>query len=367
MSASRIERVVHLDTGREWRGGQAQVSLLMQGLARGGIANLLLAPEGPLLNRARDQGHATLAWDPRGDLDLSAALTSHRAIREWNPDVAHAHTARAHAIGVPAARLARVPAVVVSRRVAMPIRGGLAGLKYRMAVDRYLCVSRGVMEAMVRGGVPRERLVLVPSGIGPAPSSALDLRSMLELPAEALLIGTSAALTAEKRHSDLLEAFARVAPAVSAAHMVWFGEGPLRAALERQIQGLGLEDRVHLLGFREDARALIAQCTIAALASDSEGIATTLIEAQDAGVPAVATAVGGVPEVVQEGLTGRLVPPRDPRSFAEALTDLLGAPEKRAAMGEAARRSAQQFHIDRTVERTLDTYRSALAEARSNA
>ena len=104
---------------------------------------------------------------------------------------------------------------------------------------------------------------------------------------------------------------------------------------------------------------------VLALASETEGIATTLIEAQDAGLPVVATMVGGVPEVVQDGVTGLLVPPRAPREMATALMDLLGAPETRARMGEAARRNAQQFHIDRTVELTLDAYRSALEASRS--
>ena len=365
MSDPSLRRVVHLDTGREWRGGQSQVFMLMRGLARHGIESLLLAPQGLLLERARAHGMPATPWDPRGDLDLAAALAARSAISGWKPDVVHAHTARAHALGVPVARLLRVPAAVVSRRVAMPIRGGLAGLKYRMAVDGYLCVSRGVLEAMVKGGVPRERLRLVPSGIEAASPTTIDLRAWLGVPAEAPLIGTAAALTSEKRHRDLLDALALLAPRFPAAHMVWFGQGPLRGALEQQARGLGLEGRAHLVGFREDAHALVAQCTIVALASDTEGIATTLIEAQDAGLPVVATMVGGVPEVVQDRVTGLLVPPRAPREMAIAMMDLLGAPETRARMGEAARRNAQQFHIDRTVELTLDAYRSALEASRS--
>ena len=367
MSAAAVRRVVHLDTGREWRGGQAQVHMLIRGLRRHGVESMLLAPDAPLLRRARAAGVMAEPWDPRFDLDLGAGFAARGMIGAWKPDVVHAHTARAHALGVPAARIARVPAVVVSRRVAMPVRGGLLGLKYRMSVDRYLCVSRGVLETMAKGGVPRERLVVVPSGIEPAPSSSIDVRGLLGVASDTPLIGTAAALTAEKRHRDLLEAFSLVVASTAAdVHMVWLGEGPLRESLERQARALGLEKRVHLLGFREDARVLIAQCTMAALASDSEGIATTLIEAQDAGVPVVATAVGGVPEVVQDRVTGRLVPPRDPRAMAGALTELLNSPEARAAMGRAGKQAAQEFHIDRTVERTLDAYRSALGASRSS-
>lgn len=357
MTVRRLRRVVHLDTGNQWRGGQAQVFMLMQGLARRGIENLLLAPIGPLLSRARSAGIETRRWAPWNDLSIGAALRASWEIRIFGADLVHCHSARAHALGVPAARLAFGTAVVVSRRVAVPVR---RGLKYRMPVDLYLCVSEGVRAAMERGGVPRDRLVVVPSGIESPRSSPLDLRKLIDVPERTALIGTVAALTAEKRHQDLLEALRLVHAAGVDADLVLFGEGPRRAALEAQRDRLGLVRRVHFLGFRDDASALVAQCTIAALASESEGIATSLIEAEAAGVPVVATAVGGVPEVVRDGLTGRLVPPADPRALADALVELLADPGRRAAMAEAARHAAAEFHIDRTVQRTMEAYRLVL-------
>jgi glycosyltransferase involved in cell wall biosynthesis len=151
------------------------------------------------------------------------------------------------------------------------------------------------------------------------------------------------------------------------AHLVWLGDGPLRVRLEALRDRAGLGATVHLLGFRDDARSLMAQCTIAALASETEGIATTLIEAQAAGLPVVATAVGGVPEVVHDGRTGLLVAPRDPRALADAIVELLGNPTRRSEMAAAARSAALEFHIDRTVERTMDAYLSVWAEASTTA
>ena len=341
--------------------------MLMRGLARCGVENLLLAPPGPLLERARGAGLATVSWHARGDWDVPALVAASNAMRQRAPEVAHAHTARAHALGVPAARLAHVPAVVVSRRVAVPIRGGLGGLKYRMPVDRYLCVSRAVVEAMKAGGVPAARLALVPSGIEPESPPGPPLRGLLGLPAAALLVGTAAALTPEKCHRDLLAAMTQIREAVPEVHMVWVGDGSLRRELEADRLRRGLESRVHLLVFRDDARALMAQCTIVALASQLEGIGTTLIEAQADGVPVVATGVGGVPEVVQDGVTGHLVPARDPAALAAALVELLTHPERRTAMGAAAQIAAREFHIDRTVEATLNAYRVVLSGGRQTA
>ena len=349
-------RIAHLDTGRAWRGGQAQVLLLARGLRQRGLDNLVLAPSGPLLERARSEGLETLEWRARGDWDLPALLRARVALRRFGPDVAHCHDARAHAVGVPAARLAGVPVVMVSRRVAFPIR---RGLKYRMPVDRYLCVSRAVAETMRAGGVPRALLAVVPSGILLERAPAADLRRLIGAPPDVPLVGTAAALTAEKRHEDLIEAAVQVLARVPDVHFVWLGEGPRRPVLERLSASRGLTDRLHLLGFREDARGLIGQCTVAALSSDAEGVATSLLDAQAAGVPVVATRVGGVPEAVRDGVTGRLVPAHDPAALAAALVEILTNPDLHLVMSRAAAEWAKGFHIDRTVEQTLEEYRLA--------
>jgi glycosyltransferase involved in cell wall biosynthesis len=189
--------------------------------------------------------------------------------------MAHCHSAHAHAVGVPAARLAGVPGVVVSRRVDFAIGGNpLSALKYRLPVDRYLCISRGVIDAMVRSGVARERLALVPSGVplpsdgaGPARAAgSADLRALIGAAPGAAVIGTVAALAPHKNHADLARAAARVLAMKPDVQYAWVGEGECRPALEHQIAG-GIGRSVHLLGFRDDARALLVQFTVFALSS----------------------------------------------------------------------------------------------------
>jgi glycosyltransferase involved in cell wall biosynthesis len=349
---------VHLDTGRDWRGGQSQVLLLLRGLAARGHAVLLLAPPAPLLERARAAGLEARAWGARGEWDLPSAFAAARAARDFGADLLHAHTARAHALGWSAARVARRP-LVVSRRVALaPGRDPFSRLKYRAAA-RYLCVSRGVIEAMRRSGIPDRRMALVPSGIdldAGAPASD-DLRRLIAAAPDDPVVGTVAALTAEKQHDVLLEAAAAVTRAVPRARFVWIGEGERREALERMRARLGLERTVHLLGFRDDARGLLAQCTVMALASSHEGIGNAVLEAQWLGVPVVATAVGGVPEIVSDRNTGRLVPPGDPKALATALIETLSDPEGRASWIEPARRVAREHGSERMIERTIEQYR----------
>lgn len=357
-------RSVHLDTGREWRGGQAQVLHLLEGLRARGHECLLLAPRGPLLARAGAAGIPVRAWRPLSEWDPFAAFAALGAIREARAEIVHCHSAHAHPPGAIAAWLASVP-VVVSRRVDFAVaRHALSALKYRMPVDRYLCISRGVIEAMAGSGVPRERLALVPSGVPLPPEGAPEprrdaepnLRSLIGAGTEAIVVGTVAALAPHKNHADLARAAAIVLAGRPAVHFVWIGEGECRPALERQIASLGIGGRVHLLGFRADARALLAQFEVFALSSYLEGLCTSLLDAQALGVPVVATAVGGIPDVVEHGRTGLLAPARDPAAFANALEEALRDPAGARRRADAARLTVRAFSADAMVERTLQEY-----------
>lgn len=367
-------KIAHLDTGRTWRGGQGQVLLLMRELRKLGHPQRLLAPRGPLLERAAKEGLDAVEWNSRGEFDPLAMLAARAQLAAFAPEVAHLHSAHAHALGAPAARWARVPAVVVSRRVDFRVGGNaFSRLKYRLAVDRYLCISDGVREAMRASGVPEDRLARVPSGIDAAAvetearAGTAEVRAEFGLPAGCEVVGTVASLAPHKNHALLLEAAAIVTRARPQAHFLWLGEGECRPALERRRAELGLESHVHLAGFRPDARALLRQFTLFVLSSHLEGLCTSLLDAQVLGVPIVATAVGGVPEVVSDGATGRLVRTLEPEPLAGAILGALGDPALRARWSEAARRSVRAFGIERTAELTIREYERALADRQAGA
>jgi len=366
-------RVAHLDTGRTWRGGQAQALLLMRELRTRGHEQRLFAPPGPLLERAAAEGFAVTRWPSRGELDPGAMLAAWRGLRAMRPDVAHLHSAHAHALGVPAARAAGVPAVVVSRRVDFRVRTNpFSRFKYGWPVDRYLCISDGVREAMLASGVPAERMRIVPSGVDLAEVRAAEeravtaLRGRPGLPADAEIVGTVASLAPHKNHALLLEAVPAVVAERPRAHFVWLGEGECRGALERRRAELGLESRVHLLGFDPEARALMRQFDLFVLSSYLEGLCTSLLDAQVLGVPIVATAVGGVPEVVADGRTGRLVRSLEPEPLARAIVEALADPGLRSGWVARARQEVEAFGIAHTAERTLAAYEEVLAGARAS-
>ena len=158
------------------------------------------------------------------------------------------------------------------------------------------------------------------------------------MPAGVPVVGNVAALTGHKDHATLVEAMALLRPRCPEARLVIAGEGELRPALEALVRERGLGDRVVFAGFRHDLDRLLPAFSVFCLSSRLEGLGTSLLDAMAFGLPVVATAAGGIPEAVEDGVTGRVAPPRDPAALAEALADVLGDEERRRAYGAAGRR-----------------------------
>jgi len=357
-------RIAHVDTGRTWRGGQAQVLGLCRGLLARGHEQLVLAPRGPLADRIVAAGIPWQRFESANDLDFVAGWRLARALAGYGPDIVHLHSGRAHALG---ARAAGGRPVLVSRRVDFDISSGLARrLKYARGVDRYLCISEGVRRVLVKGGISPERLAVVPSGIDlerwrrlPDPAA---LRARLGLMPGTPVLGTIAALAPHKDLFNLLAAAALVRERVPEARWVVFGEGELRAALERDRAARGLESIVLFPGFLENVGEALALMDVFVLSSYLEGLGTSVLDAQAAGVCVVATETGGVPEMIASGDNGWLVPPRDPKALAGAVEEALAHPEERARRAARARETVRRFSLDATVEATLAAYRDVLAE-----
>lgn len=361
-------RVLHVDSERSWRGGERQVLLLMERQRAAGDEPHLAAPgDSALAERARAEGAPVHAVPMRGTWDLAAAVRLARLHRVLRPHVVHWHAARAHALGAIAARFAPGPVRVLSRRVDFPVRGSLGSrLLYTDPADVILAISEGVRNALRGSGVPDRRIRVVPSGIDPRPFQGpydrAALRRALGIPDGVVLVLQVAALAPHKSQTDLLKAAALLRDRVPFIRIWIAGEGLLRDTLEREHASLVLGDFVRFLGFRRDVADLLRAADIFCLSSYLEGMGTSILDAMAAGLPAVATRVGGIPEVVAEGETGLLVPPREPSALADALQTLAGDADRRAKMGERARTRVREFSADRTAERTRAIYLEAWRE-----
>lgn len=359
-------RIFHLDFGTAWGGGQRQVLLVARGLAARGHRQWVVAPPGsPLLERTAAEGHATVPHAHRLELDPIGIVRLAALVRRHRPDVLHAHDSHALLQAALAARLVRPrPAVIGHRRVARPIGANpVSRWKHRRGADRVIAVGRHVRGLLAEGGVDPDRVAVVPDAVepGPPPSpGAPGLRARIGAPAGAPLLLTIAALVGSKDHPTLLAAAGELRGREPATRWVVCGDGPLLSAIRREAGERGLGDRVHHLGFVPDARGLLPETDVFVLTSSSEGLGSSVLDAMAAGVPVVATAAGGVPEVVEDGVSGLLAPVGDATAIAGAVDRLLDDPPLAARLAAAARERLPRFDPGRTAARTEAVYRSAL-------
>ena len=362
---------VHIDTAQTWRGGQNQALLTTMGLRALGHRVVLVAhPKGELRRRAQEGGEV-LAMAPSGEMDFSAGWRLSRVLRELAPDVVHAHDP--HAVAVAALALAigassPRPALVASRRVDFHLKGNsFSRWKYKQ-VDGFIAASEAIRSMLVEDGLPADRTFTVHEGIDlehVAAAPTANVRAEFWLPTNAPVVGNIGALVPHKGHRHLIEAAQLVVADVPDARFVIVGEGELRPALERQIRDHHLERHVILTGFRTDVLGLLKGFDLFVMSSVTEGLGTSLLDAMAAARPIVATTAGGIPEVVVDGVTGLLVPPRDARALATAIVTLLQDPAARERLGRAGLvRVWERFSADRMVRETLAVYERIVSRVR---
>jgi glycosyltransferase involved in cell wall biosynthesis len=357
---------LHIDTARTWRGGQNQVLLTVLGLRALGHRSVLVAhPEGALYRRA-SEGPDLVPLAPRNEVDLSSAWKLSRIIRQWKPQVVHAHDPHAVAMaalalsfGAPDPR----PRVVASRRVDFHLQGhSFSRWKYRQ-IDLFLAASDAIRKILAHDGIDPDRVVVVHDGIDVGKIErlpVLDAHAEYWLPHGVPVLMNVGALVAHKGQKFLLEAMPHVLGQVPDAHLLIFGEGELRAPLEKQIKELGLEKHVLLPGFREDVLQLMKSADLFVMSSITEGLGSTVLDAMAMRLAVVGTRAGGIPEAVVHGETGLLVAPGDARELGGAMVRLLKDPALRQRMGAAGHvRVADQFGVGRLLEGTLQAYRRA--------
>jgi L-malate glycosyltransferase len=354
---------LHIDTARTWRGGQNQVLVTVMCLRAMRHRTMLVAHSGGELRQRAEEGLDLIPLAPRTEMDLGAAWRLSRILKQLKPDIVHAHDPHGVAMAALAlsmsTQLAKPP-LVASRRVDFHLRGNsLSRWKYRQ-VDCFICASDAIRQMIVADGVPDARAVTVHEGIDVGRIDAAPpakLHEELWLPHHAPLVGNVAALVPHKGQRHLIDSAVLVLGQVPDARFVIAGEGELRPSLERQVKEHHLEKHVMLTGFRPDVLSLHKAFDIFVMSSITEGLGTSLLDAMAAGKPVVATAVGGIPEVVVDGETGFLVAPRDHEAMAGAIVRLLTDEPLRRRMGEAGRaRVRTRFSAERMVQQTLKVY-----------
>jgi glycosyltransferase involved in cell wall biosynthesis len=368
------------------RGGPTRVLWVTKGLGRGGAERLLVSLA-KRLDRSRfdlevayilpwkdalvpafhDLGvpvhclGGSRAFDPRWVARLW------RLVRRGRFDIVHSHTPYV-AVG---ARRVRGPRIVHTEHNTWPTYRPLTRWANRLTYPRntaVIAVSRAVAESIhpipFAQRWPPVQVIHhgpeLPASAAPTVDTRARARAALGLADNAVVVGTVGNFTRKKDHATLLQATAHVAAQHEALRLVLVGSGPLESELRDSTRELGLNDRVVFAGSRDDVADLMPAFDVFALSSRNEGLPIALLEAMGSGVACVATAVGGVPEVVTDGREGLLVRPEDPAALAEALSKMLCDPDFREDAGMHGAWTARCFDLTQAARRTEDLYRRAL-------
>lgn len=350
-----IPPIVHVASGREWRGGQRQVWLLARALGGMGVEQVVVTGSGTELARRLEKEGVPLrpvSWraglDPRVLPALLGQLRRRRAIL-------HAHDAHALTLAGASATLTGCP-LVVTRRVTFPLRNRF----FWRRAHRVIAISRAVRSALVADGLRPERLVVIHSAVdlqqlphAPDP----EIRRSFHLPEKGQLAVSLGALTPDKAQSVLVAAAALLVRDLPDLHWVIVGEGPLRRDLQRLIAQLGLQDRFHLIGDLDNPHSILGAADVFVLSSAAEGLGSSILAAMALDVPVVATRVGGVPDLLETG-GGLMVGSGNVGDFAAAVLRVLTEFELRQELTRVARRGLGKFSVGAMAEQVLGVYRS---------
>jgi glycosyltransferase involved in cell wall biosynthesis len=360
---------LHVDLGRDWRGGQNQALLLMRGLLeRGHGAELVALRDSPMARRAQAAGVKVheVAWATGR---LGAALKLSRLLGRGKYEVVHVHEAH----GLTAAWIAGahgLVSVIASRRLAYPLsRSPFALARYRCA-RRIIAVSEFVRRSVLAAGMAPERVEVVYDGVLlpglPSSEERSEARRALLEPGDAPVLGCVGYLLPEKGQELLVRAIPAVRSEFPRCRLLLAGEGPSRTRLENLTRELDLAPAVRFLGFVENITEVYRALDVFVFPSLAEPLGSSLLTAMAHGLPSVALAGGAVPEIIEDGRDGLLVSGAEPEELAGAVVRLLRDEALRAALGAGARSTIEaRFSDAHMVAATLEVYVQACHEGDS--
>lgn len=367
MTAGRKLRVVTLiDRPITTGGGEKLASVVAMGLDPDRFDRILCssrsAPAATFESELRAAGVRVLVLDRGSPFNVTAWHPLLRLLREERVDILHTHKFGSNVWGTLIGRLARVPVIVAHEH-----SWSYEGNRLRRFLDRevvgrgasaFVAVSREDERRMIAvEGVDPRVIRFIPNGVPPQVPRGTDVRAELGIDAEAPVVGVVAQLRPEKALDVLLDAARGLRDRYPTLTVLIAGDGPEEAGLRELVRERGLADTVRLIGRRTDVPDVLAALDVAVNCSDSEGSPLSVIEYMAAGLAIVATRIGGVPDLVEDGSDGVLVPPRDPAALAEAVAALIEDPGLRERLGASARAKQQrEFAVDVMLRRIEDLY-----------
>jgi glycosyltransferase involved in cell wall biosynthesis len=353
---------------RGWGGRERRVFWESVGLREHGVEVFFVCQRGTeFARRVEEGGFECCAFALRGRFRLGSLLRLRRLIQKWRPHVLTTHSSKEMYLAFLAARLVRRrPLIVRMRHHGIYPRRGFG---YRFIADAIVTVTHAMEDYMSRSlGVDPGRVFTVPSGVDMGRFSprepSREETERLGVVAGGKVVVTVADFAGRKGYPTLVRAAAKVLSEMPDAVFVLVGGGSERRGVEELVREMGCERSFRFPGYIEDIPGVLSTARLFVLPSIHEGTPAALVEAMAMKKPVVASRVGGIPEVIVDGVTGVLVEPGDSDALARAIISLLNEPEKAKAMGERARQAVEEkYSFGRMLDRMLRLYRDLSAGA----
>ncbi len=363
--------IAHVNPETGYSGGEVQVFLLMEALRRRGYGNVLFCPAGSRSDvEARRRSFPVVTARLRNNIDVWSVVRLARAFRTEGVSLVHLHTGRANWLGGLAARRAGLPTLSTRRMDRTVKRSWRMRFIYRSLINLTVAISPAVRDALIAAGVAPERIRLIWDAVDPDEFSAsgrLGSERKVRGSSDGARVSLTMAALVRRKGIDVLIDAIRLLRERNATWHAWIaGEGPEQRSLEQAVKAAGLEDCVHFLGWRSDKADLLREVDAFVLPSRREGVGVAALEAMAAGVPVVASRVGGLAQAVVDGETGILVEPEQPQELADALQALGGDPALGMRLGSNGRRRVVElFAADKQAEQYVEVYDDVLAAAKA--
>lgn len=335
-------------------------------LKRGHRVTIATGADCWIAGEARRLGIPVEICPMRGKADLTAIRALMRFCRRENVDVLHAHSGIDSWVGGIAAKFAGVPAVR-TRHLFLPLKYNPINFVHYL-FDRFFALGETMRTMLVKEcGFPAEKVINIPTGIDFSSFSPRytkqEKRALLQIDNDVFVVLTVAVIRGVKRHDVAIRAFKLFHKKFPNSRYLIAGEGPMRSDMEHLASELGIQEAVHFLGHRTDIADLIQAADVMLLTSRSEAQSQALTQSIGLGLPVVATAVGGVPEVVLHEKTGLLVPPDDPDGACSALLRIAQDPAFAKLLGERGKIHAQQhYSLEVMLDRSEAVYQQLCAK-----
>ena len=362
-------KVLHLSSEDSWRGGEQQIVYLVEESINQGVDPVIGLKEGSVIqDYCENNGLPYFTLPFKSAYDFASAREVIKYCKEHSVDLIQTHSSKGHTLAVIAGLIGLDIPQILTRRVDFPVKDNwFSKFKYNYSkIARIICVSDVIKEMTSKDIKEKEKLVTIHDGVDLKKfDEFLEsnwLRETYEIPKDHVIIGNTSAISYQKDYHTFTDTVELILKERDDVHFFIVGDGPQREEIEEYISDKKLTEKITMTGFLKNIREVLPSIDLFLFTSQTEGLGTTLLDAMVAQIPIVATAAGGVKEIISHEENGLLYPVKDPNGLKEGIVRLLESPELRTSLISKGLEKVKNYSKEITAQQTIEIYTQVLNE-----